>query len=369
MSLIIARLITKPLAILAKTVIETEQNGDFSKQVNIKTRDEIGTIAVAFDKLLATMKAVFDEVNQTMASVEKGDLTVRILNDYGGNLKGDTINKAIEMLSETITIVNNTSEQVKTGSIELSSSSQSLANGSSDQAASIEQISAVIDEISNQAKTNNESASQALQFSNQTLGIVTKGNKQMEEMLNSMNKINETSISISKIIKVIDEIAFQTNLLALNAAVEAARAGKYGKGFAVVAEEVRNLAVRSAEAAKNTTELIQNSANEVSNGVDKAQKTAEVLNEITESIAKVNTLIDNINTASQGQSNSIEEMSTALTRVNEVTQNNTTATEQTAAASEELRNQAMQLQKQMSYFKLKGELSAIESNLRLIEAG
>lgn len=159
---------------------------------------------------------------------------------------------------------------------------------------------------------------QASQLTTQVMEIANRGNDQMQEMLSSIDKINGSSSEISKIIKVIDEIAFQTNLLALNAAVEAARAGKYGKGFAVVAEEVRNLAARSAEAAKSTTELIENSIKEVESGVSNAGKTTDILNEINEGVTKVNDLVGEIAAASKEQSNSTYEINVSLNQVNDV---------------------------------------------------
>ena len=207
-------------------------------------------------------------------------------------------------------------------------------------------------EVGSRANASNDNASQAAQLTTQTMEVANRGNAQMKEMLSSMDKINNSSADISKIIKVIDEIAFQTNLLALNAAVEAARAGKYGKGFAVVAEEVRNLAARSAEAAKNTTDLIENSVKEVDSGVSNAGKTAEVLTEINESITKVNDLVGEIAAASQEQSTATDEINKSLTQVNEVVQANSSISEEAASASEELSGQAMELQALMGRFKL-----------------
>ncbi len=307
------------------------------------------------EEMGAAINAVVDELNikaRVAVEIADGNLdqSVHVASDV--DTLGIALKKMIEDLNAVFQQIQVATEQVNSGAGQLSSSASSLASGTTEQAASLEEVSSSMSEVGSRAKTNSENADQASLLSGQTLDVVNRGNSQMEEMLRSMNKINSTSSDISKIIKVIDEIAFQTNLLALNAAVEAARAGKYGKGFAVVAEEVRNLAARSAEAAKNTTELIENSAKEVESGVDNAGKTAEILNEIDTSITKANNLIDEIASASQEQSVSTDEMSKGLIQVNEVVQENSSVSEETAAASEELSGQATQLQELMSRFKL-----------------
>ncbi|NQU65856.1 MAG: hypothetical protein HQ517_16470 [SAR324 cluster bacterium] len=306
-------------------------------------------------KMATSLKSTVSSIQKTMNGISQGDFTNRIgeagMTGEMGLIK-DSVNKSIDMLSNSITQVVIAAEQVFSGASQISSASQALASGTTEQAASLEETASSMSEVGSRAKTNNENANQALQLSDQTLEIVERGNGQMKQMLASMDKINHTSADISKIIKVIDEIAFQTNLLALNAAVEAARAGKYGKGFAVVAEEVRNLAARSAAAAKNTTELIENAVKEVNVGVINAGKTAEILNEINAGIATVNDLVGEIATSSQEQSSSTDEVNKALAQVNNVVQQNSSISEQAASASEELSGQAMQLQELMSRFKL-----------------
>jgi len=348
----IIRSVGGPLKYLSTTISGILDTGDFSRQIELDQKDETGLVVVGFNRLQKIIDEGFKEINRVMGAVKSGDLTNRITADDDSKLDTESINDAMEMLSHSITQVVNAAEQVNSGAGQIASASQALASGTTEQAASLEETSSSMSEVGSRAKINNENANQAVQLSNQTLEIVNRGNAQMEAMLASMDKINNSSGDISKIIKVIDEIAFQTNLLALNAAVEAARAGKYGKGFAVVAEEVRNLAARSAEAAKNTTGLIENSVKEVDSGVLNAGKTAEILNEINVSITKVNDLVGEIASSSQEQRISTDEVNKALTQVNDVVQQNSSISEQTAAASEELSGQAMQLQELMRRFKV-----------------
>lgn len=336
------------IANIARSIAKGELNIEFKK-------GRIIGVYADMEKMSSSLKTAITSIQKTMNKVSQGDLTDCI--DESGmigelSLIKDAINSSIDMLSDTISQVVTATDQVNSGSTQISSASQSLASGTSEQAASLEEISSSMSEVGSRAKASNENANQAAQLTTQTMEIANRGNKQMKEMLSSMDKINSSSSDISKIIKVIDEIAFQTNLLALNAAVEAARAGKYGKGFAVVAEEVRNLAARSAEAAKNTTLLIENSVKEVDLGVNNAGRTAEILTEINASITKVNDLVGEIAAASQEQRNSTDEINKSLTQVNDVVQQNASISEEAASASEELSGQAVELQALMGRFKL-----------------
>ncbi|MDH3975012.1 MAG: methyl-accepting chemotaxis protein [Deltaproteobacteria bacterium] len=234
-------------------------------------------------------------------------------------------------------------EQVASASAEISSSSQSLAEGATEQAASLEETSSSLEEMSSTVQQNADNAGQAQQLSTVAKDTAVKGANSVNKMIDAVNEINKSSEEVSKIIKVIDEIAFQTNLLALNAAVEAARAGEHGKGFAVVAEEVRNLAGRSAEAAKTTSGLIEESTGKAKMGSELAAESGEVLNEIVSNTTKASDLISEIAAASREQAEGINQVTKAVTQMDQVTQQNSAFSEETASASEELSSQAESL--------------------------
>jgi methyl-accepting chemotaxis protein len=235
------------------------------------------------------------------------------------------------------------STQVAAASGQVSGSSQSLAQGASEQAAALEETTSALEEMGSMTKKNAETAEQASQLSAETQTAANQGNEAMNKMSAAIQEIEKSAAETAKIIKVIDEIAFQTNLLALNAAVEAARAGEAGKGFAVVAEEVRNLAMRSAEAAKNTASLIEGSVNNAKNGVAINVEVAKTLNNITVAATKVNALVNEIAAASKEQAQGIGQVNTAVAEMDKVTQSNAANAEESAAAAEELSSQAEQM--------------------------
>ncbi|MFO7932271.1 MAG: methyl-accepting chemotaxis protein [Desulfosalsimonas sp.] len=240
------------------------------------------------------------------------------------------------------------SEQVSSASNQVASSSQSQAEGASQQASSLEETSSSLEEIASQTKQNADNAGQADTAVKETVSVVEKGVDSMQRMNSAINEIKESSNETSKIIKTIDDIAFQTNLLALNAAVEAARAGEAGKGFAVVAEEVRNLAHRSAEAAQNTSQLIEKSQENAGNGVSVAEEVAAQLNSIKESSNKVNTLIGEIAAASKEQSQGIDQVNTGVSEMDKVVQQNAADSEESASAAEQLSSQATEMERMVA---------------------
>lgn len=322
--------------------------GDLNVELKSEGKDE-GVFA-EMKNMMSTLRGKAALANQ----ISSGDLTSDVKLASNRDILGKALKEMSENLNRIIAEVNDATVQISSGSSQVSDSSQSLSQGATEQAASLEQITSSMTEMASQTKTNAENATLANQLSSDARSAAETGNQQMKTMVEAMGEINEAGRNISKIIKVIDEIAFQTNLLALNAAVEAARAGRHGKGFAVVAEEVRNLAARSAKAAKETAELIEGSVEKTTNGTKIASHTAESLQEIVNAVTKVTDLVGEIAAASNEQAEGIAQVNQGLGQIDQVTQHNTASAEEGAAAAEELSSQAAHLKGLMSTFKIKG---------------
>ncbi len=318
-----------------------------------------GDHAIIKDALNTTLEALNDiikkEAVRCLQEVAKGNLDVAVTGEYKGDyaIVKDALNTTVNDLNGMMSQFSIAIEQVSTGAQQVSDSSQGLSQGAAESASTMEQITSSMQEMNAQTRQNADNAVQANQLATQARGNAEKGNVQMAQMVKAMEDINESAANISKIIKAIDEIAFQTNLLALNAAVEAARAGKHGKGFTVVAEEVRNLAQRSAKAAKETAEMIEGSIRKTEVGTQIAQDTSKALEEIVLGVTKVTDFISEIASASKEQAMGIGQINEGLNQVDQVTQQNSASSEELAAASEEMNSQAEMVKQMLGKFTLK----------------
>ncbi|MGI6491244.1 MAG: methyl-accepting chemotaxis protein [Pelotomaculum sp.] len=338
----------------ADALVQAAIEGQLSYRADSSRHEgEYRKIIDGINNTLDAMVEPFKEAIACLQEMARGNLDVAVTGDYKGDhaLIKDALNATLDSLNEAMGQIIIAIEQVNTGAWQVSDSSQSLSQGAAESASTMEQLTTSMQEINSQTKYNAENAVQASQLANQAKAVALEGNEQMARMVESMTNINEASVNIAKIIKVIDEIAFQTNLLALNAAVEAARAGKHGKGFTVVAEEVRNLAQRSAKAAKETAEMIEGSIEKAEAGAKIVVETSKNLEEIVQGSAKVNDLIDEIAAASKEQAVAIGQINQGLIQVDQVTQQNSAASEELAAASEEMSSQAAMVKQLLEKFK------------------
>ncbi len=351
--------INKPLGEVM-VVMEAISNGNLQARVNGDYQGDVDALKQTVNTTASRLEVVVGEITDKIEQLSQGNLDIENAREFRGDFVtiSNAINVIIDSLNNVMGDINVAADQVASGSSQVSAGSQSLAQGSTEQASSVQELTASIAEIADQTKNNAVDANKARELADTVKGHAAKGNAQMSQMQNSMVAINQSSEDISKIIKVIDDIAFQTNILALNAAVEAARAGQHGKGFAVVAEEVRTLAARSADAAKETTALIEGSITKTEAGSKIAGQTADSLKEILNQIDKVTGLVGDIARASNDQASEIAQINQGIEQVSQVVQTNSATAEESAAASEELSGQAEILKQMVGAFRLKGKRAA-----------
>ncbi|MCL1997996.1 MAG: methyl-accepting chemotaxis protein [Turicibacter sp.] len=337
-----------------REVITALGKGLFDKRISDRYPGDFKIIADTLNTTMDTLHDYIFEVSAVLSDIASGVLSSKIDKDYIGEFTEikNSINNITSTLNETMGDIHSASEQILLGAEQISHSSSNLATGATEQAGSVEELVASMALIDEQTKANADNANKASQMTRNSVENATRGNDKMQQMLEAMLQIKDSSHNISHIIKVIQDIAFQTNLLSLNAAVEAARAGEHGRGFSVVAEEVRSLANRSKAAATETTALIESSIEKVDIGNNIVESTAESLTRIATNATNVSKTVEGIYKSSDEQATAVGQVRLALNQISTIVQNNSAISEETAAASEELNSQAETLKKLVSYFKL-----------------
>ncbi len=347
-----------------QTLVEAAAQGNFSVRGDeTKFDHEFRKMIAGLNRLMQTADTGLNEVSRVLGALAKGDLTEKITADYQGTfgqLKNDS-NQTVDNLTAIVHQIKDATETIETASREITQGNSDLSNRTEQQASSLEETASSMEEITSTVKQNAENARQANQLAAGASSVAVKGGQVVGQVVSTMSGISESSKKIADIIGVIDGIAFQTNILALNAAVEAARAGEQGRGFAVVASEVRNLAQRSANAAKEIKQLIQDSVTRVDAGTKLVDEAGQTMDEIVSSVKRVTDIMAEITNASQEQSSGIEEVNQAITQMDEVTQQNAALVEEAAAAAESMQEQAGNLVQTVAQFRLSRAAATLEA--------
>ncbi len=351
----VTRTIVRPL-VQIDNAMEGLAKGEMKQSLDYESEDEFGLLVESVQSTCAGLEAVVRDLTYLLDEIANGNFNLFAKEEaYIGDFRPllESIRNMNKNLSETMRQINDASDQVASGADQVSSGAQALSQGATEQASSVEELAATVNEISREVNNTAGNAKEASSKVQEAQEKLTVSNAQMQDMIMAMEDISQKSGDIGKIIKTIEDIAFQTNILALNAAVEAARAGEAGKGFAVVADEVRNLASKSAEAASNTTALIEGTIQAVENGTEIVGRTAEAIQETVESTKSAVTYVDEITTAADRQAEEISQVTTGMDQISSVVQTNSATAEESAAASEELSSQAQILKSLVARFKLR----------------
>jgi len=345
-SLIASNSIALPIRELEESVRQMA-GGDLNVSISSRGSDEVAQLADSMRRMQNSLRAYVNEIKRCLSELAKGNLTIAVDDLFSGDFNEihDSLDQIISALKESFSEVKESAERIAASSEQVASGAQTLASGTAEQASTIEQISAMIQEIATQAEQTAKNTDEADVKTKATVGEIERCNAEMQSLSEAMDEIAKASNEISKIIRTIEDIAFQTNILALNAAVEAARAGDAGKGFAVVADEVRNLASKSAEAAQNTTLLIQSTVEAVQNGTVITEKTASSLSHVVNNVREMGSLINRIAVAAEQQARSVEQVNMGVEQISSVIQTNSATSEESAAVSQEMMAFAQTLKK------------------------
>jgi len=339
-----------------QSIVDKAKQGDLETRIKITNKEGFfRRLGETINQLIDINQQVINDVSRVFSAIAEGNINETIQSDYQGSfltLKQDA-NATVEKLIDVLSSIKTGANFVQTVAHDIADDTNNLNSRTQSQSASLEQTAATLEQLTSTVKGNTESALHANNLVSKTHELVVNGNQVVVNAIDSMEKINDSSKSISNIINVIDEIAFQTNLLALNASVEAARAGDQGRGFAVVATEVRNLANRSSKAAQEIKTMIKESGLKIEQGTQWVNQSGDVLNKIATEIKQINNITGEISTASEQQYSAIEQISQVVSQMDLMTQENASLVGQTAKATEQMSQQAHELDKVISFFQLK----------------